>query len=334
MKSKHVLVTGSDGFIGSHLTEALVRDGHNVRAFTYYNAFNGHGWLDRVSKDTQQSLDIRSGDIRDPFFVKDCMKGIDIVFHLAALIGIPYSYIAPDAYIETNIKGTLHILQAARESGVEKVLHTSTSEVYGTARSVPMTEEHSLLGQSPYAASKIGADHLALSFFHSFDLPVCIVRPFNTYGPRQSTRAFIPTVITQILKGQRELKLGSLSPTRDLNFVEDTVNGFLAIAACEESHGETFHLSSGFEISMGEVAHLIGKTLNKDLKIIEDQKRVRPLKSEVLRLFGDNTKTTLKTGWKPKYGGLSGLEKGLKLTAEWFGNPNHLTYYKNEGYTV
>ncbi len=271
LKNKKILVTGADGFIGSHLTEALVRLGCDVRAFVLYNSFNSWGWLDRSDKDIRDSLDVFAGDVRDPHGVKTAMSGCDVVFHLAALIAIPYSYHSPDTYVDTNVKGTLNIVQAARELGVEKVVQTSTSEVYGTAQFVPITEEHPLQGQSPYSASKIGADQMALSFHASFDTPVAVIRPFNTYGPRQSARAVIPTVITQIASGAKSLKLGALHPTRDFNYVDDTVNGFLAVARSNKSVGEVINVGSGFEITIGDTVKLIAEVMGADVEITTDK---------------------------------------------------------------
>jgi NAD dependent epimerase/dehydratase len=287
---KRVLVTGADGFIGSHLVEALVGKGYAVRPFVLYNSFGSWGWLDTVDPEVRESLDIFAGDVRDPHGVKAAMYGCDIVFHLAALIAIPYSYHSPDTYVDTNVKGTLNVVQAARELGVEKVVHTSTSEVYGTAKFVPITEEHPLQGQSPYSASKIGADQIAWSFFASFDTPIAIVRPFNTYGPRQSARAVIPTIITQIATGKRRIKLGALRPTRDFNYVDDTVRGFIAAAESDASIGEVINVGSGFEISIGDLAHLIAEAMGVEIDIETDDVRLRPEKSEVERLLASNEK--------------------------------------------
>ena len=305
-----ILVTGADGFIGSHLVEALVRQGHKVRAFVLYNSFNSWGWLDNCNSDVKEQFEIFSGDIRDPHGVKIAMKGCDAVIHLAALIAIPYSYHSPDTYVDTNIKGTLNILQAARDLDVKRIIHTSTSEVYGTAKFVPITEEHPLQAQSPYSATKIAADQLAYSFYTSFQLPVVIIRPFNTYGPRQSSRAVIPTIITQIAKGQKEIKLGALSPTRDFNYVQDTVSGFIAALNSEEGLGEVVNLGSNFEISISDTAYLIGEIMSTDIKIITDEARKRPENSEVERLWADNSKAKKLFDWKPSYAGrklLSGL---------------------------
>ena len=329
-----VLVTGADGFIGSHLTEVLVRAGYKVRAFVLYNSFNSWGWLDNCAPDVKGKFEIFSGDIRDPHGVKAAMDGCDTVLHLAALIAIPYSYHSPDTYVETNIKGTLNVLQAARELGVSKVVHTSTSEVYGTARFVPITEEHPLLGQSPYSATKIAADQLAYSFYASFDLPVVIVRPFNTYGPRQSARAVIPTIITQIASGRRQIKLGAVSPTRDFNFVQDTVSGFIAVMNSDQGLGEVVNLGSNFEISVGDTAQLIAKVMNTEIEIITDEVRFRPDGSEVERLWADNSKARKLFGWQPSYGGRDGFMRGLAETADWFGQSNNLRGYKADIYNL
>ncbi len=328
------MITGADGFIGSHLTETLVRMGYDVRAFVLYNSFNSWGWLDTLPEDLKNRIDIFSGDIRDPHGVKVAMKGCDVVFHLAALIAIPYSYHSPDTYIDTNVKGTLNILQAARELGVEKIVHTSTSEVYGTARYVPIDEEHPLQGQSPYSASKIAADHLAYSFYSSFSLPVSIIRPFNTYGPRQSARAVIPTIITQIANGKKQIKLGALSPTRDFNYVKDTVEGFVAVAESEASVGEVINIGSNFEVSIGETVEAIAKAMGADIEIALDEQRVRPEKSEVERLWAENAKALRLTGWKPKYAGMEGFVRGLTETIAWLTNPENLKNYKFNIYNV
>lgn len=332
--SRTILVTGADGFIGSHLIEELVRRGYDVRAFVYYNSFNSWGWLDHAPKSVKGCLDVFSGDIRDPHGVHQAMKGCDLVFHLAALIAIPYSYHSPDTYIDTNVKGTLNIVQAARELGVSKVVHTSTSEVYGTAKFVPITEEHPLQGQSPYSASKIGADQIAMSFYSSFGTPVSIIRPFNTYGPRQSARAVIPTIITQIASGARKIKLGSLHPTRDFNYVADTVAGFIAIAESERSVGEVINIGSNYEISIGETVSMIADILNVQIEIETDDVRLRPDKSEVERLWADNQKALALTGWQPGYAGKDGLRRGLTETIEWFTNPTNLANYKADRYNI
>lgn len=329
-----VLVTGSDGFIGSHLTELLVKEGFKVRALTYYNSFNTWGWLDTLAPDVLNQIEVVSGDVRDPHGVKNAVKGCDGIFHLAALIAIPYSYHSPSTYVETNVTGTLNIVQAARELGVKKVIHTSTSECYGTAQFVPITEEHPLQGQSPYSASKIGADQMAYSYFCSFETPVCILRPFNTYGPRQSARAIIPTIITQLASGAKSIKLGSLSPTRDFNFVEDTAKAFLAAYKSEKSIGKTINAGSNFEISMGDTAKLIMDIMGSNAEIITDQERVRPKDSEVERLWADNKLAKELLGWSPQYGGLDGLRRGLEKTIEWFKDPKNLAQYKANVYNI
>jgi len=328
------LITGADGFIGSHLTEALVRKGHNVRAFVLYNSFNSWGWLDHAPKDIRDNLDVFAGDVRDPHGVKEAMRGCDAVLHLAALISIPYSYHSPDTYVDTNIKGTLNVLQAARELGVRRVIHTSTSEVYGTARFVPITEAHPLQGQSPYSATKIAADQLAYSFYASFGLPVVIARPFNTYGPRQSGRAVIPTIITQIANGQRQIKLGAVSPTRDFNFVQDTVAGFIAALDSDQGLGEAVNFGSNFEISIGDTARIIAEAMNTEIEIITDEARLRPENSEVERLWADNAKAKQLFNWQPAYGGREGFKCGLAETAEWFQNPANRAGYKADRYNI
>jgi len=329
-----ILVTGADGFIGSHLTETLVRLGYKVRAFVMYNSFNSWGWLDHCEPDVKGQFEVFSGDIRDPHGVKEAMKGCEAVLHLAALIAIPFSYHSPDTYVETNIKGTLNVLQAARELGVRRVIHTSTSEVYGTARFVPITEEHPLQGQSPYSATKIAADQLAYSFYASFGLPVVIIRPFNTYGPRQSARAVIPTIITQIANGKRQIKLGAVSPTRDFNYVSDTISGFIAALNSEIGLGEVINLGSNFEISVGDTAKLIADAMNVEIEIIADEVRLRPENSEVERLWADNTKAGLLFGWLPNYGGHEGFKRGLTETAEWFTQADNLSRYKADIYNI
>lgn len=329
-----ILVTGADGFIGSHLTEALVRAGHNVRAFVLYNSFNSWGWLDHCGADVKGKFEVFAGDIRDPHGVKEAMQGCDAVLHLAALIAIPYSYHSPDTYVDTNIKGTLNVLQAARELGVKRVIHTSTSEVYGTARFVPITEEHPLQGQSPYSATKIAADQLAYSFYASFGLPVVIARPFNTYGPRQSARAVIPTIITQIANGQRQIKLGAVSPTRDFSFVQDTVAAFIAVLNSDQGMGEVVNFGSNFEISIGDTVQLIAEVMGAEIEIETDQVRLRPEKSEVDRLWADNSKVRSLTGWEPAYGGREGFKRGLEETVVWFTNPANLKSYKADIYNV
>lgn len=329
-----VLVTGADGFIGSHLTEALVRAGYDVRAFVMYNSFNSWGWLDRCGDDVKGKFEVFAGDVRDPNGVRAAMKGCDAVLHLAALIAIPYSYHSPDTYVDTNIKGTLNVVQAARDLGVAKVIHTSTSEVYGTARFVPITEEHPLQGQSPYSASKIGADQIALSFYTSFGTPVTVVRPFNTYGPRQSARAVIPTIITQITSGKRKLKLGALHPTRDFNYVQDTVGGFMAALRSQAGAGEVINLGCNFEISIGDTVRNIAEVMGVEVDINTDEQRLRPEKSEVERLWASNAKARDVLGWQPAYGGLEGFQRGLQQTVSWFGDPANLAMYKSDIYNL
>ncbi len=332
--NRKVLVTGADGFIGSHLSEELVRRGYNVRSFVFYNSFNSWGWLDYTSKNILENIEIFQGDIRDPHGVKMAMKGCDTVFHLAALIAIPYSYHSPASYVDTNITGTLNILQAGRELDTHKIVHTSTSEVYGSAKFVPITEEHPLQAQSPYSATKIGADQLALSFNKSFDTPVSVIRPFNTYGPRQSARAVIPTVISQIASGKTKINLGALSPTRDFSYVKDTVNGFIAIGKSEKAVGQTINLGTGYEISIKDLAALIGRIMGKKINIALDRQRIRPEKSEVDRLCSDNSKARETAGWTPEFSGKKGLENGLKETIDWFTNKQNLALYKSEIYNV
>ena len=332
--TKKILVTGADGFIGSHLIESLVRQGHSVRAFTLYNSFNSWGWLDHCAADVKGKFEVFSGDIRDPNGVKQAMKDCDSVLHLAALIAIPFSYHSPDTYVDTNIKGTLNILQAARELGVRRVVHTSTSEVYGTARFVPITESHPLQGQSPYSATKIAADQLAYSFYASFNLPVVIARPFNTYGPRQSARAVIPTIITQIANGRRSIKLGAVSPTRDFNYVQDTVDGFIAALNSELGLGEVINFGSNFEISVGDTAQLIAEVMNVEIEIITDEVRLRPENSEVERLWADNAKAKRLLDWQPSHSGRDGFKRGLAKTAEWFSQADNLRSYKADIYNL
>ena len=323
-----ILVTGSDGFIGSHLTEQLVRAGHRVRAFTYYNSFNTWGWLDTLSSDIMEHVEVITGDIRDPNGVREAVKGCDAVFHLAALIAIPFSYHSPDSYVDTNIKGTLNVLQAARDSEVSRVLVTSTSEVYGTAQYVPIDEKHPFRGQSPYSATKIGADRLAESFCRSFNLPVTIVRPFNTYGPRQSARAVIPTIITQLLSGKAEIKLGSLTPTRDFNYVKDTVNGFYEVFKSNKTIGEEINIATQQEVSIGDLANELIRQINPNAKILCDTQRLRPENSEVNRLLGCNQKIRELTGWIPQYT----LTEGLAETISFF--EKNLQHYKIDIYNV
>lgn len=331
---KKYFVTGACGFIGSHLVEQLVRSGKKVKAFTYYNSFNSWGWLDELPKDILDAIEVVTGDIRDPHGVRTAMDGCDKVYHLAALIAIPYSYHSPATYIDTNITGTLNIVQAARDLGVEKIVHTSTSEVYGTAKFVPITEEHPLQGQSPYSASKIGADQIAMSFYSSFETPVAIIRPFNTYGPRQSARAVIPTVITQIANGAKEIKLGALSPTRDFNYVLDTVSGFMAVMESKKSLGEVINIGSNFEVSIGDMVKITVEVMNSNVSIIEDPDRIRPKNSEVERLWADNTKARELLGWAPEFGGVDGLRRGIEQSAKWFTNGDNLRKYKTNIYNI
>lgn len=331
---KKILVTGADGFIGSHLTEQLVRQGYDVRAFVLYNSFGSWGLLDQAPEYIKSSIDVFAGDIRDPYGVRAAMKGCDAVLHLAALIAIPYSYHSPDTYVDTNIKGTLNILQAAKDLNVSRVIQTSTSEVYGSARFVPITEEHPLQGQSPYSASKIAADQLAYSFFASFGLPVVIARPFNTYGPRQSARAVIPAIITQIASGQHELKLGAINPTRDFNFVADTVNAFICALESEKGIGEVVNFGSNFEISIGDTLNLIAELMGVEVKVVTDEVRMRPEKSEVQRLWADNQKAFELFNWRPTYAGKEGFRKGLGETIEWFLNKQNLNGYKVDRYNI
>lgn len=331
---KKVLVTGADGFIGSHLVEKLVQCGYDVRAFVLYNSFNSWGWLDYSAAAVKNKLEVFAGDIRDPHGVKKAMQGCDTVLHLAALIAIPYSYHSPDTYIDTNIKGTLNVVQAARELGVEKMVHTSTSEVYGTARFVPITEGHPLQGQSPYSASKIGADQLALSFYNSFQTPVAVIRPFNTYGPRQSARAVIPTIITQIARGKRRIKLGATTPTRDFNYVQDTIDGFIAMAESKKSIGQVINIGSNYEIAIGDTAQVIASVMGTNIEVETDEQRLRPEKSEVERLWADNAKAKQLLGWEPAYGGRDGFRRGIEETVEWFTNPENLKIYKADVYNI
>ena len=332
--NKHVLVTGADGFIGSHLTEALVRQGFKVRAFVYYNSFNSWGWLDHCGEDVKSQFEVFAGDIRDPHGVKNAMTGCDAVLHLAALIGIPFSYHSPSTYVETNINGTLNVLQAARDLDVSRIINTSTSEVYGTAQFVPITEQHPLQGQSPYSASKIAADQLAYSFYSSFKLPVITLRPFNTYGPRQSARAVIPTIITQLANKVSSIKLGATKPTRDFSFVEDTVSGFIAALNGEKGAGETINLGSNFEVSIEDTAKLIGEIMGLSVQISTEEERLRPENSEVERLWADNSKALEILGWKPLYEGLNGFREGLAKSIDWFTQPENLKLYKSGIYNL
>ncbi len=325
---KKVLITGADGFIGSHLVEELLREGHKVRAFAYYNSFNSWGWLDTFPKQILNEIEVFTGDIRDPNGVRESMKGVEEVYHLAALIAIPFSYHSPDSYVDTNIKGTLNVLQAARDLGTSRILVTSTSEVYGTAQYVPIDENHPFQGQSPYSATKIGADRIAESFYRSFDMPITIVRPFNTYGPRQSARAVIPTIITQLLAGKEEIKLGSLTPTRDFNYVKDTVQGFIEIAKSINTVGEEINIATQEEISIGELAQEMINQINPKARVICEEERLRPEKSEVNRLLGSNEKIKRMTSWRPNYT----LEQGLAETIEWI--KNNLDKYKIDIYNI
>jgi dTDP-glucose 4,6-dehydratase len=330
LKNKKILVTGADGFIGSHLVEELVRQGMEVRAFVFYNSFNSWGWLDESPEELKTKIDIFSGDIRDPHGVEQAMQGCNVVMHLASLIGIPYSYHSPDSYVDTNIKGTLNVIQAARKLELEKIVCTSTSEVYGTARYVPIDEGHPLQGQSPYSATKIAADQIAMSFYCSFGSPVALIRPFNTYGPRQSLRAVIPTIITQLATSKTTIKLGSLHPTRDFSFVKDIVNGFIAIAESDASIGEAINVGSGFEISIKELGETIGDLMGSKIKFNTEEIRLRPGKSEVERLLADNSKANQIINWVPKYAGKEGLKRGLKETIDWYSHPETLKKYRTD----
>ncbi len=331
-----VLVTGADGFIGSHLAETLVRAGHQVRAMVLYNSFGSWGWLDHSPPEVRDAIEVVSGDVRDPACTMDAVRGCDTVMHLAALIAIPWSYQAPASYVDTNVTGTLNMLQAARAHGVERFIHTSTSEVYGTARFVPITEEHPLQPQSPYSATKIAADSLALSFHASFDLPVVVARPFNTYGPRQSARAVIPTIITQLASGARRLELGATSPTRDFNYVQDTVDAFLAIARAPAGRvvGEVINLGSNYEVSIGETVELIADLMGMEPEIICDERRLRPDRSEVERLWADNSRALERLDWRPAHAGRDGFRRGLEQTIDWFRDPANLAAYKADRYNV
>lgn len=325
---KKILVTGADGFIGSHLVELLVHEGYDVKALAQYNSFNNWGWLEDT--DCLEGMEVLSGDVRDPHYCKHITKGLDTVFHLAALIAIPYSYVAPDSYVDTNVKGTLNICQAALDNGVGRVIHTSTSEVYGTARYVPIDEKHPLQPQSPYSASKIGADAIAMSFFNAFNLPVTTARPFNTYGPRQSARAVIPTIITQIASGMKQIKLGDVTPTRDFNYVADTCRGFLALARCDKAAGETVNIGSNYEISVGDTLALIRELMDSQVEFLTDTQRIRPERSEVHRLWCDNTKLRELTGFAPGHD----LRQGLQATIDWFTQPGNLAKYKAGIYNI
>lgn len=331
---RKIIVTGADGFIGSHLVEHLVREGHHVRAFVLYNSCNSWGWLDSCAPDVVGQFDVFSGDIRDPHGVRTAIQDCDVVLHLASLIGIPYSYHSPDTYVDTNIKGTLNVLQAAKDLGVEQVIHTSTSEVYGSAQFVPITELHPLQGQSPYSASKIGADQMALAFHRSFGTPVTVIRPFNTYGPRQSARAVIPTVITQLASGGGPVRLGSVHPTRDFSFVSDTVNGFVSAIGGKNTFGQVINLGSGFEISIEVTVQMIAEIMGVTIEIHTQDDRVRPRLSEVDRLWADNRKAKELLGWQPAYGGIKGFKRGLEESVAWFSEPENLAHYKADVYNV
>ena len=329
-----IFVTGADGFIGSHLVEKLVEEGHQVRALVQYNSFNTKGWLDHIDTNVLSQIDVVAGNVCDPFQMRELMRGHDVVMHLAALIAIPYSYVAPQSYVDTNVTGTLNILQAAREHGVSKVVHTSTSEVYGTAISVPIMETHPLQGQSPYSASKIAADQMAFAYHSSFDLPVVTIRPFNTYGPRQSVRAVLPTIITQLARGKREIELGALTPTRDLNFVKDTVAGFVAALNSQNGIGKTINIGSNFEISVGDAANEIVQLMGVDAQITSSNERFRPANSEVERLWADNQKAKELLDWTPAYGQREGFRRGLEETIAWFTDKNNLQLYNDHGYVI
>ena len=332
--NNQILVTGADGFIGSHLVEMLVKKGFKVKAFCFYNSNGSWGWLDTLDDEVKKNLEVVLGDIRDPQMVRNAMKNCSHVYHLAALIAIPYSYHAPSSYVDTNIHGTLNIVQAARDLGLEKVIHTSTSETYGTAQYVPIDEKHPQVGQSPYAASKIGADQIALSYWKSFNTPVSIIRPFNTYGPRQSSRAVIPTIISQIASGEKIIKLGATTPTRDFNFVLDTCRAFLSVGNNENTIGKILNASSNFEISIGDTVKLIAEVMNSDVEVIKDKDRMRPETSEVNRLFGDNKYIKSLTDWEPQFDGINGFKRGLEITSDWFSDPNNLSKYKSNSFII
>ena len=329
-----VLVTGADGFIGSHLVELLLREGYEVKAFCFYNSNSSWGWLDNLPSSTKSEIEVVLGDIRDSLCVKEAMRGCQKVFHLAALIGIPYSYVAPASYVDTNIHGTLNVIQSARDLDISRVVHTSTSETYGSAQFVPITESHPLVAQSPYAATKIAADQIALSYSKSFGTPVTVLRPFNTYGPRQSLRAVIPTIISQFLAGEKKLKLGSLSPTRDFNYVLDTCEAFIAVSETDKTIGKVINAASNFEISIEDTVKIISNLMNAEIDVISDSQRVRPEKSEVNRLFGDNSLIKQLSSWEPKYSGEEGFKRGLELTINWFTDKSNTINYRNGGYTV
>jgi NAD dependent epimerase/dehydratase len=330
LKGKKVLVTGADGFIGSHLVQRLIEEGCRVKAFVYYNSFNSWGWLDTIPPEQLQNIEVFCGDIRDPNGVRDAVRDVDVVCHLAALIAIPFSYHSPDSYIDTNVKGTINVLQAGRDFDVKRIIVTSTSEVYGTARYTPIDENHPLQGQSPYSATKIAADKMTESFFRSFDLPVTIARPFNTYGPRQSARAILPTIITQLLAGEKKIKLGSLDPKRDLNYVSDTCDGFVEIVKSDKTLGEEINICSGKEVSMGELAGMLVNQINPDAEVVSDSQRIRPVKSEVERLIGNNEKIRKLTNWRPRYS----LDSGLEETIAWFKQGENLRKHHTDLYNV
>jgi len=332
--SKKVLVTGADGFIGSHLVQMLMQKGYSVRALCQYNSFGSWGWLDTIDEQEKKNIDVILGDIRDSTLVAKAVKDCDSVYHLAALIAIPYSYIAPSSYIETNITGTLNVLEACKNEGISKLIHTSTSETYGSAQYVPIDEKHPMVGQSPYAATKIGADQLAMSYWTSFEVPVAIIRPFNTYGPRQSARAVIPTIISQVLNNTESIKIGALSPTRDFNYVKDTCNAFICVAESDRTKGRVVNSASNFEISIGETIQIIMEEVGKELKVISEEERMRPTNSEVNRLYGDNTLIKEITNWRPLYEKKEGFRRGIRETIEWFKKPENLTNYKSNIYTI
>lgn len=334
LSGKKVLITGADGFIGSHLTEYTVKLGYRVKALVLYNSLNSWGWLDHISSNISREIEIFAGDVRDFHGVMEAMRGCHVVMHLAALVGIPYSYYSPDSYVDTNIKGTLNILQAARKLNVEKVVHTSSSEVYGSARFVPIHEGHPLQGQSPYAASKIAADQMAMAFHHSFDTPVSVIRPFNTYGPRQSARAVIPTIISQIGSGKRTIKLGNIYPTRDFNYIKDTVRGFLAVAESDAAVGQVINIGSNYETSIARLVGMIAETMQVEIELQNDTIRLRPEKSEVDRLWADNRKALQILDWEPEYAGYEGLRRGLTETIKWFGEPSNLKKYRSNIYNL
>lgn len=332
--NEKILVTGADGFIGSHLVELLIKKGFKVKAFCFYNSLGSWGWLDVLEKDVKEQIEVVMGDIRDFQTVRNAMQDCDKTYHLAALIAIPYSYIAPSSYISTNIQGTLNVVQAAKELEISRVIHTSTSETYGTAQYVPIDEKHPQVGQSPYAASKIGADQIALSYWKSFKTPVSIIRPFNTYGPRQSSRAVIPTIISQIASGKKIIKLGATTPTRDFNFVLDTCRAFLSVGNNTNTIGKTLNASSNFEISIGDTVKLIAEVMNSNVEVVKDKDRMRPETSEVNRLYGDNKYIKSITNWEPQFDGINGFKRGLEITSKWFSDPNNLSKYKSNSYII